>query len=47
MKTEFTTEDAADLVDMLGRRLNLRYISYQLRIPLRKIREVKEALRIK
>ena len=47
LKTKFSLEDTDKLVDMLTRRLHDKYIGFILRIPIRKIRKVKEALRFK
>ena len=46
-KTKFTVEDAANLVRALTNASNPRYIAYITKIPVNKVLQVKEALRIK
>jgi len=46
-KTEFTTQDAYNIVGALERCSNSYYVSHITQIPYSKVLKVKEALRIK
>ncbi|MHA1400063.1 MAG: hypothetical protein ACTSQE_06925 [Candidatus Heimdallarchaeaceae archaeon] len=47
MKRKYTIEEAAKLVETLSKCSNLKYVARITRIPIGKVRQVKEALRLK
>jgi len=46
-KTKFKAQDSYNIVGCLERCSNLKYVAHITNIPITKVRQVKEALRIK